>query len=32
MVEAVQGAYGAPVLAALEAEAKPKAVTTGCQS
>jgi hypothetical protein len=28
MVEAVQGAYGAPVLAALEAEAKPKAVTT----
>jgi hypothetical protein len=25
MVEAVQGAYGAPVLAALEAEAKPKA-------
>jgi hypothetical protein len=27
MVEAVQAAYGAPVLAALEAEAKPKAVT-----
>ncbi len=26
MVEAVQAAYGAPVLAALEAEAKPKAV------
>jgi len=27
MVEAVHAAYGAPVLAALEAEAKPKAVT-----
>jgi hypothetical protein len=27
MVEAVQAAYGAPVLAALEAEAKPQAVT-----
>jgi hypothetical protein len=27
MVEAVQAAYGTPVLAALEAEAKPKAVT-----
>jgi hypothetical protein len=26
MVEAVQAAYGAPVLAALELEAKPKAV------
>jgi hypothetical protein len=27
MIEAVHAAYGAPVLAALEAEAKPKAVT-----